>query len=145
VTIWRRLLKLASNFLMPNTIALCIALPCALIQPVKALFVQVDGWSESRIPFAPDDRPPLAFIIETAQFVGAITVPASLILLGASMGRLTVSPINGIELMPETGKVEAAPLCRHYRESLPAMKSSAYIQAMTVAKSEYGPWCNETR
>ena len=90
VTLGRRVLKFASNFLMPNTIALAIALPCALIQPVKALFTPVPGWSQSRIPYAPDDRPPLAFILETASFVGAITVPASLILLGASMGRLTV-------------------------------------------------------
>jgi len=86
----RRLLKFGSNFLMPTTIALVLALPCSLVLPIKALFIDVDGWTGSRIPNAPDDRPPLAFILETASFVGAITVPASLILLGASMARLTV-------------------------------------------------------
>ena len=86
----RRLIGFGSNFLMPTTLALVFALPCSLVLPIKALFVPVDGWTGSRMPNAPDDRPPLAFILETASFVGAVTVPASLILLGASMARLTV-------------------------------------------------------
>lgn len=89
---YRRLAKLASNFLMPTTIALVIAIPCALIQPIKALFTTVDGWTGSRIPNAPDDKPPLSFILETASFIGAITVPASLLLLGAGIARLSKPP-----------------------------------------------------
>jgi hypothetical protein len=92
----RRLLDFGSNFLMPTTVALILALPCSLVLPIKALFVPVDGWTGSRMPHAPDGKPPLAFILETASFVGAMTVPATLILLGASMARLTVRPVQRV-------------------------------------------------
>ncbi len=74
----------------PASVAVIIGLPCALIQPVKALFVVVDGWSVTRIPYAPDGKPPLAFIIDTTTFIGALAVPGGLILLGASFARLKV-------------------------------------------------------
>ena len=90
-SIWQKVHSLASGFLMPTTIALVVALPCALIQPLKALFTQVDGWTGGRIPNAPDDKPPLSFVLETAVFLGGITIPSALILLGASIARLEVS------------------------------------------------------
>jgi hypothetical protein len=75
----------------PVSISIAIAIPCGIISPLKALFVQVDGWSGTRVPFAPDGNPPLAFITDTAAFIGAISIPAALILLGASFARLKVS------------------------------------------------------
>lgn len=114
----RRLVSFGSNFLMPTTIALILALPCSLVLPIKALLVPVNGWTGSRIPNAPDDRPPLAFILETASFIGAITVPASLILLGASMARLTVSSATQWPLtMLETRKMATSTLLFDRSES----------------------------
>lgn len=92
VPLHRRIAQLASNFLMPTTIALVVALPCALIQPIKALFTNVDGWTGTQMPNAPDDKPPLSFVLETATSLGAIAVPASLILLGAGIARLQKPP-----------------------------------------------------
>lgn len=79
----------------PVSCAIVIAIPCALVSPLKALFVVTPDWSGTRVPYAPDGRPPLAFITETAQFAGAITVPASLMLLGASFARLKVGVRRG--------------------------------------------------
>lgn len=90
-SIWPKIKAFASGFLMPTTVALTVALPCALIQPVKALFTEVDGWTGGRMPNAPDDKPPLSFVLETATFLGGITIPSALILLGASIARLQVS------------------------------------------------------
>lgn len=52
------------HIVTPITITLAIALPIALIRPLKALFVDI---SESGGPVfkAPDGRPPLAFMIDT--------------------------------------------------------------------------------
>lgn len=83
---------------MPTTIALVIALPCALVLPLKSLFTTVDGWTGVKMPNAPDDKPPLSFILETAAFLGGITVPASLFLLGASIARLQVGHKQGLTL-----------------------------------------------
>lgn len=75
---------------MPVSIAVILSIPCALIPPVKALFTPVEGWTGSRMPNAPDGRPPLAWVLETAVFIGGIVIPAGLILLGAGFARLKV-------------------------------------------------------
>ncbi|KIR60535.1 membrane protein [Cryptococcus bacillisporus CA1873] len=84
----QRLLKLAREFVMPLTVAIILGIICSVISPIKALFVPVDGWSGTRIPYAPDGKPPLSFITDTANFLGGMSIPAGLILLGASFGRL---------------------------------------------------------
>lgn len=91
-TSWlKRLLIFLKGLATPVSISIVVAIPCGIISPLKALFVPVDGWSGGRVPFAPDDRPPLAFITDTAAFIGSISIPAALILLGASFARLKVS------------------------------------------------------
>lgn len=85
-----RFLKKAWEFQSPITISVAVALPCALIPPVKALFVAVDGYTGTIIPNAPDGNPPLGFLLQTASFIGGLTVPCTLILLGASFARLKV-------------------------------------------------------
>jgi hypothetical protein len=62
----------------------------AVIQPLKALFTHTEGWSGTRMPNAPDGKAPLAFILDTTIFLGGMTVPAALVLLGASFARLKV-------------------------------------------------------
>ncbi|KAK0458098.1 auxin efflux carrier [Desarmillaria tabescens] len=72
---------------MPASLAIIISFVIALITPVKALFVQVDGYY---MPSAPDGEPPLAFIIDFAEFMGAASVPLGLICLGSALARLNV-------------------------------------------------------
>ncbi len=72
---------------MPASLAIIISFVIALITPVKALFVQVDGYY---MPTAPDGEPPLAFVIDFAEFIGAASVPLGLICLGSALARLQV-------------------------------------------------------
>ncbi|KAH8096605.1 auxin efflux carrier [Cristinia sonorae] len=83
----------------PVTMTLLISLPIALVNPLKALFVDVSKLGGPNFQ-GPDGRPPLAFIIDTAQFLGNITVPLALILLGASFARLQIPrPISRLPVM----------------------------------------------
>jgi hypothetical protein len=79
------------GFLMPVSLGVILSIPCALIPPVKALFTPVPDWTGTRMPNAPDGRPPLAFVLETATFIGGIVIPSGLLLLGASFARIQVS------------------------------------------------------
>ncbi|KAK0494549.1 auxin efflux carrier [Armillaria luteobubalina] len=72
---------------MPASLAIIVSFVIALITPVKALFVQVDGYY---MPSAPDGEPPLAFVIDFADFIGAASVPLGLICLGSALARLNV-------------------------------------------------------
>jgi len=74
----------------PITTAMYISLPIALIPAVKALFVLPSSPSAPYYFVAPDGNPPLYFLLNTASFVGAITVPMTLFLLGASFARLKI-------------------------------------------------------
>ncbi|EIW61418.1 auxin efflux carrier [Trametes versicolor FP-101664 SS1] len=94
-----RVFRPLAALITPVTITLAISLPIALVQPLKALFVDVSdiggpSWK------GPDGRPPLAFLIDTAQFMGNIAVPLALVLLGASFARLqTPRPLSRLPLM----------------------------------------------
>lgn len=86
--LWRRVIGGILGALNPVSISLFIALPIALVTPLKALFVTVDEWTGSKIPNGPDGKPPLSFILDTAAFIGAVCIPVGLMLLGASFARL---------------------------------------------------------
>ncbi|KAL7419128.1 Protein M3 [Cryptotrichosporon argae] len=81
--VWRTVIGLP-----PTTWATFLGIPISVVSPLKALFTPVDGWSGTRIPYAPDGNPPLYFLLETATFMGQISIPAALVLLGASFARL---------------------------------------------------------
>ncbi|KAI0076962.1 auxin efflux carrier [Panus rudis PR-1116 ss-1] len=85
----RRVFAPLSAIVSPVTISLVISLPIALIQPLKALFIDVSSTGGPNWK-GPDGRPPLAFAIDTSQFVGEMAIPLALILLGASFSRLTI-------------------------------------------------------
>jgi hypothetical protein len=89
-----RLAVIGNALTMPVSLAVIVAIPCALIDPLKALFTPVSGWTGGRMPNAPDGRPPLAWVLETAAFIGAIVVPAGLLLLGAGFARLKVGSVG---------------------------------------------------
>ncbi|WRT64564.1 uncharacterized protein IL334_001496 [Kwoniella shivajii] len=87
----KKIMKYVNPFLSPFMAAIILGIICSTVQPIKALFVTgVPGWSGTRIPNAPNDEPPLAFIMDTATFLGSISIPGGLVLLGASFGRLKV-------------------------------------------------------
>ncbi len=90
-TFWKRTFKRARIFLVslssPPSLSIIVAFPVALITPLKGLFVTLPN---SPIPNAPDGQPPLAFIMDTANFIGAASVPLGLICLGAALARLKV-------------------------------------------------------
>ncbi|KAF8582766.1 auxin efflux carrier [Ramaria rubella] len=93
-----RIYSLVSVLISPVTLTLAISIPIALIQPLKALFVDTTSLGGPNFK-GPDGRPPLFFIIDTASFVGGIAVPMALILLGASFARLSVPrPISRLPL-----------------------------------------------
>ncbi|CCL99484.1 uncharacterized protein FIBRA_01502 [Fibroporia radiculosa] len=94
-----RTLRPLSAAVTPITCSLAISLPIALITDLKALFVSVASqggpdWE------GPDGRPPLAFIIDTTEFIGDLAVPLSLIILGASFARLKIPrPLSRLPIM----------------------------------------------
>lgn len=73
-----------------QTWSVILGLIFSLVQPLKALFTPVPSWTGNKIQNAPDGNPPLHVILETAEYLGAVTVPLALIQLGASFGRLKV-------------------------------------------------------
>ncbi len=115
-----RLFRPLSAVVTPVTIALVISLPISLINPLKALFVDISDISSYSFK-GPDGRPPLAFLIDTgasstvrnaalfiallfwdfpANFIGSIAVPLALILLGASFARLRIPrPLSRLPIM----------------------------------------------
>lgn len=73
----------------PPTIALVLACPISVITPLKALFVPLrNANGELVVPFAPDGAPLLAFVLDTATFLGSASVPLALICLGAALAKL---------------------------------------------------------
>jgi auxin efflux carrier family protein len=82
----------------PPSISIIVSFAISLINPVKALFIHVPG---THIPDAPDGQPPLAFVMDTATFVGAASVPLGLICLGSALARLKVPmTLRGWRAMP---------------------------------------------
>ncbi|POY70960.1 hypothetical protein BMF94_6022 [Rhodotorula taiwanensis] len=85
------------SLLTPPTIALVLALICALVKPLKALFTTVPdyGWH----PTAPDNEPPLAILLDTATFIGNASVPLGLLVLGSTLGRMRIPrPLSRLPL-----------------------------------------------
>jgi predicted permease len=86
---WKRFWRIVAN-IPPPTWAVGVGLIFSLVPPLKALLYSTPSWTGTRMPNAPDGNPPLNFVLETAEFLGALTVPLALIVLGASFARLKV-------------------------------------------------------
>ncbi|KDE09543.1 hypothetical protein, variant [Microbotryum lychnidis-dioicae p1A1 Lamole] len=81
----KELNSFVASCITPPTILLVFALVCALVRPVKALFLDA---SYSFHPTAPDGLPPLAIVLDTAAFLGNASVPLGLIVLGSALQRM---------------------------------------------------------
>lgn len=150
-SIIKRIVNVLKSFLMPVSMAVMIALPCALIPPLRALFTRTDGWTGTRMPNAPDGKPPLSFILETAAFIGAVCIPAGLILLGASFARLKVSWLSydrSFYVCSLIGSLESeGSACWSYlRECsiLQFVRIFTDIQAMAICKSTLNDQGNQS-
>lgn len=83
----RTLFTFLRNLLMPTSASILVSFAIALVTPLKALFIPVEG---THIHAAPDGQPPLAFVMDTANFIGAASVPMGLVCLGSALARLHV-------------------------------------------------------
>ena len=84
-----RLRHFLAELLKPIPIVIAASVVIALVNPLKALFLPPSGNFQPRFrPVAPDGQPPLAFVLDTASFVGAASVPIGLISLGSALACL---------------------------------------------------------
>ena len=84
-----RLRHFLAELLKPIPIVIAVSVAIALVDPLKALFLPPSGSFQPRFrPVAPDGQPPLAFVLDTASFVGAASVPIGLICLGSALACL---------------------------------------------------------
>ncbi|KAG8842261.1 Protein M3 [Tulasnella sp. 330] len=81
----QRILRFIRLFNTPPTISIILSFPIALVPRLKGLFVPLPN-----SPHGPDGLPPLAFLLDTATFIGAASVPLGLICLGSALARLNV-------------------------------------------------------
>jgi predicted permease len=86
-----RLRYFLKELLKPIPIVIVFAIAIALVDPLKALFLPPSPGFQPRFrPVAPDGQPPLAFVLDTATFVGAACVPIGLICVGSALASLRV-------------------------------------------------------
>ncbi|KAF7325027.1 Auxin efflux carrier transmembrane protein [Mycena kentingensis (nom. inval.)] len=78
------------NLFLPSSVAILASTAIALIPPLKALFVSDSSTAHVHMPSPPDGQPPLAFLIDAANFIGAASVPMGLVCLGSALARLPV-------------------------------------------------------
>ena len=87
--LYSRLRHFLTELLKPIPIVIFLSLVIALVDPLKALFLPPSDSFQPRFrPAAPDGQPPLAFVLDTASFVGAASVPIGLICLGSALACL---------------------------------------------------------
>lgn len=77
------------NCMRPCPMSVILALIVAFIPWVRALFVA----SNVKMANAPDNLPPLSFIMDYTSYVGAASVPFGLLLLGATLGNLDIKTL----------------------------------------------------
>lgn len=80
------------NLLLPPSLTILASFLIAFVTPLKALFTPVPGYAS--IPDAPDGQPPLAFVLDTASFVGGASIPLGLICLGSALARLELPGVR---------------------------------------------------
>jgi hypothetical protein len=85
VRIFRKIAAMLQIALSVPTTIVVIAFIISVIPALKGLFVL-----SSSSPTAPDGQPPLAFILDTATFLGGASVPLGLIGLGSALARINI-------------------------------------------------------
>ena len=84
----RRFLK---QLLMPCMVVIALSFVISLVDPLKALFIPPSSNFQPHFrPTAPDGQPPLAFLSDTATFVGGACLPLGLTCLGRAFASLSL-------------------------------------------------------
>jgi predicted permease len=79
------------QLLKPCTVVIILSFVVSLVDPLKALFIPPSSNFQPHFrPTAPDGQPPLAFIFDTATFIGAACIPLGLICLGSALACLSL-------------------------------------------------------
>lgn len=86
------LLFFYDNMRKPISVTLVVAITISMIPWVKGLFVT--GQSFVHIPNAPDQQPPLSFIMDFTSYLGNACVPLGLLILGATLSRLRIGEME---------------------------------------------------
>jgi predicted permease len=90
-SVFSRLRNFCVELLKPNPIVIVLSIVIALVDPLKALFVPPSANFQPRFrPTAPDGQPLLAFVLDTATFIGLAGVPLGLVCLGSALATLRV-------------------------------------------------------
>ena len=86
-----RLRHFLRQLLKPCTIVIILSFVVSLVDPLKALFIPPSSTFQPHFrPVGPDGQPPLAFIFDTATFIGEACVPLGLICLGSALTSLNL-------------------------------------------------------
>ncbi|OWB58053.1 hypothetical protein B5S28_g4045 [[Candida] boidinii] len=82
----------------PISIVTIISIIVCMIPWLKALFVITP---QAHLPNAPDNQPPLSFIMDFTAYIGQAQVPIGIILLGGTMARLEMKQMpKGLFIAP---------------------------------------------
>jgi len=107
--LYSRLRHFFTELLKPIPIVIAVSVVTALVDPLKALFLPPSSSFQPRFrPVAPDGQPPLAFVLDTADFIGAASVPLGLMCLGSALACLR---LRSGEIFPH-GAITALALAR---------------------------------
>jgi auxin efflux carrier family protein len=83
--------RFMGELLKPMPIVVVFSILISLVDPLKALFLPPSPTFHPHFrPIAPDGKPPLAFILDSATFIGGASVPIGLICLGSALAHLRV-------------------------------------------------------
>jgi predicted permease len=86
-----RLWHILKQLLKPCTAVIILSFVVSLVDPLKALFIPPSSNFQPHFrPTAPDGQPPLAFIFDTATFIGGACIPLGLICLGSALTCLSL-------------------------------------------------------
>lgn len=80
--------ELFSNFNRPAIITLFISILLTMFPASRSVFYKPPSGS-THVPNAPDGEPILSFVMDICKFVGNCCVPLGLLILGATLSRLT--------------------------------------------------------
>ena len=89
--LFTRLWHVLKQLLKPCTVVIILSFVVSLVDPLKALFIPPSSNFQPHFrPTAPDGQPPLAFIFDTATFIGGACIPLGLICLGSALACLSL-------------------------------------------------------
>ncbi|KAG0636778.1 hypothetical protein HOY80DRAFT_1053505 [Tuber brumale] len=91
IPILLRVWAVLKPFLTLPALTLVFSLVIANVPYLKALFVRTPAVPKSKVPNAPDNKPPLDFMMDIATFSGPCVPVLGMLLIGAALSRLSMN------------------------------------------------------